>query len=112
MSEFPITDDDGLVQCTCKTGDLLRLLADASRRQVVAALENHDSNRMHVDRLAQQLAMTAEAQTSSDWRRDLHHCHLPMLEDVGVIDYDTHDRLVRYYHCDMLTTVLDVIESG
>lgn len=111
MSEFPITDEDGLVRCTCETDDLLRLLADASRRRVIVLLENYDSNRIHVDRMAQQLSMTAGNTTAREWHRRLHHRYLPMLEDVGLIEYDSQAKVVRYFDCEVITDVLDVIDS-
>ncbi|TMT81619.1 ArsR family transcriptional regulator [Haloterrigena sp. H1] len=111
MTEFPITDEDGLVQCTCETDELLRLLADASRRRVVVLLENCDSNWIRIDQMAQLLSMTCDGESVSGWKRDLHHIHLPMLEDTGVIEYDRQDNVVRYYHCDVITDVLDAIDS-
>ena len=112
MSECPITDEDGLVRCTCETDEILRLLADASRRRVIVLLENRDSNRIHVDRMAQQLSMTTDTKTIRGWKRNLHHRHLPMLEEVGLIEYDSQARVVRYFHCEAITNVLDVIDSA
>jgi len=111
MTEFSITDENGLVQSTCETDEILRLLADASRRQVVVLLENCDSNWIRVDQMAQQLSMRCDDETISSWKRDLHHVHLPMLEDTGLIEYDRQDRVVRYYHCEVIANVLDVIDS-
>ncbi len=110
MTEFPIMNEDGLVQCTCETDEILRLLADASRRQVVVLLENCDNNWIHADQMAQRLSLTCNVGTISELERDLHHIHLPMLEDTGLIEYDRQDRVVRYYHCEVIENVLDVID--
>ena len=111
MTEFPITDDDGLVQCTCGTDELFRLLTDASRRRVIALLENLESNWIRVGQMAQQLSMTRKEEIISEWERELHHIHLPMLEDTGLIEYDRQGRVVRYYRCETIADILAVIDS-
>ncbi|MFA9418434.1 ArsR family transcriptional regulator [Natrinema sp. HArc-T2] len=110
MTEFPITDDDGLVQCTCGTDKMLRLLADASRRRVVASLKNCEDNWIHREQLAQRLSEPHEDGAVSSWERDLHHVHLPLLEDVGLIEYDRQAGTVRHYQCDILSDVLDTVD--
>ena len=111
MTEFPITDNDGLVQSICETDEVLRLLADASRRRVVVSLANCESNWIHREQLAQRLAVANEDETVSSWERDLHHVHLPLLEDTGVVGYDRREGTIRYYHCDVLSDVLDAVGS-
>ncbi|MFD1562498.1 ArsR family transcriptional regulator [Haloarchaeobius amylolyticus] len=110
MTEFPITDDDGLVQCACEADEILRLLADASRRRVVESLANYEDTWIHREQLAQRLAGSHEEEPINNWERDLHHVHLPMLEDTGIIEYDRQEGTVRHYQCDGLADVLDAVE--
>jgi|GEM_PF-1041019 len=111
MTEFPITDNDGLVQCTCEIDELFRLFTDASRRRTIALLENLENNWIRVGQMAQRLSMPRKDETATDWERDLHHIHLPMLEDTGLIDYDRQGKVVRYYHCETVGEILSVIDS-
>ncbi|ELZ17458.1 DUF7344 domain-containing protein [Natrinema limicola] len=110
MTEFPITDNDGLVQSTCKTDEILRLLADASRRRVVVSLENVEKNRIHREQLAQRLALPHEDETISGWERALHYIHLPLLADTGLIEYDRQEGTIRHYHCERLSDVLAAVD--
>ena len=110
MTEFPITDNDGLVQSTCKTDEVLRLLADASRRRVVVSLENCESNWIHREQLAQRLGVPHEDETISGWERDLHHIHLPLLEDMGLIEYDSQEGMIRHYRCERLSDILTAVD--
>ena len=111
MTEFPITDEDELTQCTCGTDELFRLLTDASRRRAIALLENLERNWIRVGEMAQRLSMTREDETVTDWERELHHIHLPMLENTGLIDYDRQGRVVRYYHSETVGEILSVLDS-
>jgi len=110
MTEFPITDNDGLVQSTCGTDEVLRLLADASRRRVVVSLENCENNWIHREQLAQRLVVPHEDETSSGWERDLHHIHLPLLEDMGLTEYDRQEGMIRHYRCERLSDILTAVD--
>ncbi len=112
MIEFPITDGRGLAQCSSETDEVLRLLADASRRRVIVSLMNCEDDWIHREQLAQRLALPHEDETVSRWGRDLHHVHLPLLEDTGLIEYDRRNGTIRYYQCDVVCDVLDAIDRG
>lgn len=109
MSECPIVDEDGTEHRTCNADDLFRLLADSRRREIVSALEADENNRVDVDSLIRSELTTGDETDTTVLERELYHIHLPMLEDVGLIDYDGHSETIRCYRCDALSSVLDAV---
>ena len=114
MTEHPIVDEDDLVRASCDLESLFRLLADDRRRQVAATLETMTDNCVDLEVV---LAAVAAANGDSepdcdDWRVEFHHVHLPMFEDVGVMEYDEHAGTVRWYQCDVLTDILDAVDAN
>lgn len=107
MSECPILDENGIVYRTCETDEVLRVLASARRREIVSELEASDENWITVDELARAVFATGD----DGWERELHHVHLPMLRETGLVDYDRHGRTVRYYRCDLVSSVLEAVDA-
>lgn len=66
-----------------------RLLASARRRAVLTVLAGTDGE-IDLDELAPAVAAREEeaGDGPADVRVTLHHVHLPMLADAGVLDYD------------------------
>lgn len=79
----------------CSTDAVFRLLADRTRRILFLLLGGNDEQ-MHLDDLAERVAawkgdkpvteVTADERETA--KIELHHKHLPMLADAGVLDYD------------------------
>lgn len=77
------------------TDQAFDLLGDSTRRRVLAALQATDGA-MSLGELADETVARAEDADSEGMtggRRErtaasLHHCHLPKLDDVGVVEYD------------------------
>jgi hypothetical protein len=69
---------------------MLVLLADARRRAVVSALEAAEDDWMDFDRLVAVLSEETPDVSAETWRIELHHVHLPALEDRGVIVVESH----------------------
>lgn len=113
MTEHPIVDEDGLVRATCDLESLFRLLADDRRRQVAATLEAMADDCADLEEVLAAVAATNgdSGADRDDWRVEFHHVHLPMFEDVGVMEYDEHAGTVRWYHCDVLTDVLGAVDA-
>ncbi|SIR75914.1 DUF7344 domain-containing protein [Natronorubrum thiooxidans] len=110
MNECQIMDEDGVTQCACRTDDVLRLLADTRRRKFIAALESCEDGWIQVEPLLRQTIPAGKTSLEA-WTREFCHVHLPMLEDHGLIDYDSEDGLIRRYHCELVSDVLAVIDS-
>ncbi|ELY47160.1 hypothetical protein DV706_02235 [Natronorubrum bangense] len=105
MNECQIVDEDGYARCTCDTDAVFRLLADARRRKLIAALESCEDDQLPLSKLIRQ--STTDEQVDLEARkREFHHVHLPMLDDHGLIDYDSEADLIRYYHCELVADVL------
>lgn len=83
-------------------GDQLsRVLSNKQRRRAIEVLETTDGPIATAD-LAIELARRETGDDDSDTmfetakqaRVNLHHCHLPKLEEVDLVDYDAEERLV------------------
>jgi len=110
MTECLITDEDGVAVGSCELDDVFRLLANARRRKIVAVLDSIDANWIERDRLLVDLASTDDSMDATEVRNALHHVHLPMLEDLELIEYDRQSETIRYYQCELLSSVLAAID--
>lgn len=91
--------------------ETLRLLSHPYRRQTVQVLRDTGADAVAFDALLD--ALVREAPTDRP-RRDrivleLHHMHLPMLADHGIIDYDPDTEFVRYRADRQVEAVMDVV---
>ena len=73
--------------------DAYRLLSAQRRRLAIATLESRDVP-VPLEDLATEITRREAAdglspETTERVAVDLHHCHLPMLADAGVVDYDS-----------------------
>ena len=111
MTKHPIVDEDGLVRATCDLESLFRLLANDRRRRVAATLEAMADDCIDLEEVFAAVAAASDGGEvdREDWRVEFRHVHLPLFEDVGVLEYDEHTGTVRWYHCDVLVDVLDVV---
>lgn len=84
------TDD---VSPELSLSDAYRVLSSQRRRLALEALESRDLP-LSLDDLATGIARLegdndgVAPEPTERITVDLHHCHLPMLADVGIIDYD------------------------
>lgn len=84
---------------------VLELLADQRRRFTLYSLLDSDSTLIEFETVIEDVA-TLEAALADhaltreryqDVAADLYQWHLPVLDDVGVIDYDARHDLIRYF---------------
>lgn len=82
---------------------LVELMANQRNRHIIRYLRTHGPSQVELSTLVQavQQAESATHTENSDERRtrvtiDLHHCRLPQLADVGLIDYDPDSRTITY----------------
>lgn len=101
------------------TDQAFHLLGDSTRRRALAALRATDGA-MSLDELAEATVSRAEDATSgviSADRRErtvasLHHCHLPKLDDAGVVEYDLDgNRVEPTEEVEELEPYFEVIET-
>lgn len=109
MTPCQIVDADGTERCTCDCGEILGLLADDHRRAAVAILERADVDRLQFDRLLGAVCETLDGVSAETAAIELRHVHLPALEDRGLLEYDERSETIQYYHCRLVSDVLDVV---
>ncbi|QFU83100.1 DUF7344 domain-containing protein [Natronorubrum aibiense] len=110
MNERQTVADDGLTQYPCDVDDVFRLLANARRRELITALHTCDDDRIRLSRLRRQCT-TGERADARAWERAVHHVHVPMLDDLGLVDYDADTETLRYYHYELIDDVLSAIDA-
>ncbi len=111
MSRCQIVDHDGVERCTCEVNDILGLLANERRRAVVAVFEDAEDDWCSVDDLCRRVGKRTNTSPETV-AMELHHVHLPQLEDCGVIEYDAASESVRYYHCELVSKVHTAVETS
>lgn len=81
---------------TLTTDTAFEVLAHRHRRAVLGRLADSNGTATF-DRLAEALPADANEAPSPDGARlQLHHVHLPKLQEAGLIEYDGTDGSVRY----------------
>lgn len=83
------------------SADIHRLLAHPMRRSLLSVLSNAQS--VALDTLTEELVKADQVpsnETALDGGRDdiqimLHHAHLPLMDDVGVLEYDPETNVVH-----------------
>ena len=109
MSTCRIVDEDGTARSSCDLDDLFTLLATSHRRRLVTVLERTDDDWIARERLLSTVAATTGVDERT-LRRKFVHVHRPMLEDLGLIDYDDHSEAIRYYRCECLSDVVSLVD--
>ncbi|WP_114579390.1 hypothetical protein [Saliphagus sp. LR7] len=104
---------------------VLEVVTDQRRRTVLNHLRTTDDDVVHLDELVNRLPHTeTPAKTSpqppshrqgpsahDQLRLELHHAHLPKLDDVGIVEYDPRSETVRYHPTPRLEKLLAFIET-
>jgi DNA-binding transcriptional ArsR family regulator len=93
------------------TDDTLRLLADERRRTALRFLIEGDGPTT-VDEVAERVAADAgDDRPVERVRVDLHHTHLPKMDEAGVVDYDARRGTVRYRQRAAVEELLDAVSE-
>ena len=77
--------------------EYFRVLADERRRALVDVLRDR-TEPLSVADLAAAVRPRSDGGLPTDdehFRITLHHTHLPLLDDVGIVDYDVEAKMVR-----------------
>lgn len=95
---------------------LLRALASPRRRRTCAYLAELDDPVATVDDIAEHLRrVERESGRLVSGRREvalaLHHTDLPKLDDLGVVEFDPRDGVVRYHGDPTLERVLQAVSE-
>lgn len=93
----------------------LELVASQRRRRIIRQLRNGTDGETTVDDLVDRLHEPGSGNGHRPARRELeielHHHHLPKLDDHGVVDYDRDTGSVRYRPDDGLEAVVDSLSN-
>ena len=90
----------------------LALLASRERRMIIQYFDRNDAVSTSVEALTDHLAgAKVEADGGEPPTRtaeaELHHVHIPKLEDYGVVEYDSRSGEVRYHPHERLEALVE-----
>jgi DNA-binding transcriptional ArsR family regulator len=100
---------------TLSTDTALRLLADQQRRRVLRHVADGNGTTT-ADQLVDSLftdtsPLVDQGPTRDQLAINLHHIHLPMLEEAGVIEYPPESEAIQYRSIDIVEELLQVCGS-
>ncbi|QLH80126.1 DUF7344 domain-containing protein [Halosimplex pelagicum] len=81
------------------TDELYRCVANQRRRSALVGLRDDEDGAATVGDLVDHVLDRADRSSApgrESVRLDLYHCHLPMLDDAGVVDFDRETETVRF----------------
>lgn len=109
-------EDESVFMTNQSLDACLDLVSDGRRRRVIQHLRHETDGTTTVEDLVDRIHHGGSA--SDDRIRDrerlaiqLHHAHLPKLQDHGVVEYDPGNGAVRYQPSDQLEEVLDSLSE-
>ena len=93
---------------------MLTLVADRHRRQILHYMIENGGTVFERDELIAFLGdqtATPQQHLNDTLAVDLHHIHLPRLDEAGVIEYNSHDGTIQYHHVEQIKQLLAFIEA-
>lgn len=95
---------------------VLDILADYHRRCVLNFLQETDGQTASFEELVSQLYKEQGKYRGQQLTHDkiqiaLRHHHLPKLEDIGIVEYDSRSQAIRYQPNDRLEELYDYIQE-
>lgn len=91
--------------------ETLGALADARRRTIVRYLIESEDGVATRERLVKHLQAKGFEADRDQLLQELHHRHLPKLDDAGLIEHDSRSEKVRYLGDEIAETILDELEQ-
>lgn len=93
--------------------DCLTIIADRRRRKLIDHLRNNGNGQATIDDIVDRLdreklaPRTGRPPDRETLATELHHIHLPKLDDFGVVDYDCERGMIQYLPNNRLEAVQD-----
>ena len=93
--------------------DVLDILSDERRREMLYSMEGEDSDIFGYDELAEELIERGDLSPNQkdEFKAEITHVHLPKLEDGGVIEHDHRSKTVRYVADEEVSEILDFLDA-
>ncbi len=99
--------------------EVLSAVANEQRRAIIDSLNSASERTLDYDTLVDRVADTVrdeDVQEISDEQRQrvriaLRHTHLPKLEEIRVIDYETETGYVQFVGGEMVQDVIELVKS-
>lgn len=115
VEEEPPADSDPYT-VSLSVDAILSLLSHHRRRNLLAYLVDEADRMATIEECVSHIAEREEARTGDrpghdHVETDLHHTHIPKLEDAGIVEYDTRNKEFRYRGHEDLEAWLDRIRA-
>lgn len=97
------------------TEEALALVSDQTRRRFIRCLIESDGKAVDLDDVIRSLRRNHLNSTHASYtgslhlKIELHHIHLPKLDEAGVVDYDARSATVRYHSTGNLEKLVSFI---
>lgn len=95
------------------TETVLQMAVHPKRRTMVQYFVETDERTVDLDGLVEYV-IAEESLSPLDRQRvsiELHHTHLPMVSETGILDYDIRERTARYNGSEELERLLDFVAN-
>ncbi|MFC7078814.1 DUF7344 domain-containing protein [Halorussus caseinilyticus] len=94
---------------------VLQLLTSKERRRIIEYFHHVESDTATVEVLSAHLgrlrveAGGTEAESTDGYQNELHHVHLPKMQDYGIVEYDPRSGHVRYRSDDQAEAITEFL---
>lgn len=110
VCEFPMSQQSPSVS----TEKALRLVADPRRRSILSQLIDSEETEITTDSLVDRIIPEnpppeSTATHADSLRIDVHHNHLPQLEDANLVEYDPRTETIRYIPNERVERIVEFV---
>lgn len=114
-------NSDGVDDSSTLSADLVsrifNILSDYTRRCMLRYLVSNKGATVTVDGLAKHVNASLYERPDAtlsleELKIDIHHNHLPRLDDLSIIDYDVRTKQIRYWENELVEASLAEIPRG
>lgn len=105
--------DESYSKIDTNLDNVFKVLSSSRRRGVLYSLKGSEGDTIRYDALVEDLideGYISEHERES-FRLEMHHNHLPLLKDNGIIEYDSRSDTIRPVLDENLARVLETVEE-
>ena len=104
----PFMDDCDTSCSQAEVGESFRVIVNPRSRQLLSILETYKGKQIPIYLL--ELLLVNGEKNREDWSTALYHSYLPMLEELGIVEYDRDESVVRYLGCSLIEESIKMVE--